>query len=186
MVTANQRFPIFFEEKRPFFFEASIFFKRRCRPSIRALDSRSRLRAQADRASRAQQLRAAAGLGQRAWQFQRGRAQRPETRPDIERFLDKNAYVGVLRLKRDVGKEGNLGLIATSYNFIEKHNQLGGFDGRFRLDQKTTFSFQVLGTHSRKIFFDPDRGEDLFRTGNGLGYNWNLDMSDATSVTSSA
>ncbi|HKQ79546.1 MAG TPA: hypothetical protein VJ810_37985, partial [Blastocatellia bacterium] len=97
--------------------------------------------------------------------------------PANQKFLDKNAYIGILRLKRDIGREGNLGFIATSYNFIEKRNQLGGFDGRFRLDPKTTFSFQVLGTHSRELFFDPEQGKDLYRTGNGLGYNWNLNRS---------
>ena len=52
--------------------------------------------------------------------------------PNNFRFLDKNAYVGVLRLKRDVGKENSIGILATSYNFIEKHNQLMSLDGRFQ------------------------------------------------------
>ena len=69
-----------------------------------------------------------------------------------ERFVDKNANIGVLRLKRDVGKENSIGMTATSYNFIEKHNQVLAFDGRFRLDKQTTASFQVLGTTSRNFF----------------------------------
>jgi hypothetical protein len=64
----------------------------------------------------------------------------------------------VLRLKRDVGKENSLGMVATSYNFIEKHNQVLGFDGRFRLDKQTTVSFQTLGTTSRNFFFDANDG----------------------------
>src|SRR5262252_2344500 len=177
VVTANQRFPIFFEEKRPFFFEGIDLFQ----TPLQAVHTRSivdpdyalKLTGRRGRNSFGLLLASDNAPGN----FSEDERNDPETRPDIERFLDKNAYVGILRLKRDVGKEGNLGLIATSYNFIEDHNQLGGFDGRFRLDEKTTFSFQVLGTHSRKVFFDPDRGEDLFRTGNGLGYNWNLDHS---------
>ncbi|HVG17752.1 MAG TPA: hypothetical protein VNI02_01775, partial [Blastocatellia bacterium] len=94
---------------------------------------------------------------------------------DRVRFLDKNAYIGVLRLKRDVGKESSLGLIGTSYNFIEKHNQLGGIDGRFKLDPKTVFTFQALGTISRRFFFDPDLGADSYRTGNAIAYNMNYD-----------
>ncbi|HKQ91525.1 MAG TPA: DUF5916 domain-containing protein, partial [Blastocatellia bacterium] len=167
VVTANQRFPIFFEEKRPFFFEGIDLFQ----TPLQAVHTRSivdpdyalKLTGRRGRNSFGLLLASDNAPGN----FSEDERNDPETRPDIERFLDKNAYVGVLRLKRDVGKEGSLGLIATSYNFIEKHNQLGGLDGRFRLDQKTTFSFQVLGTHSRKIFFDPDHGEDLFRTGNG-------------------
>src|SRR5207248_9772293 len=57
----------------------------------------------------------------------------------------------------------------------EQHNQLAGIDGRFKLDPKTVFTFQVLGTTSRHHFYDPSLDEDLYRTGNGIGYNWNLD-----------
>jgi hypothetical protein len=85
-------------------------------------------------------------------------------------FLDKNAYIGVLRLKRDVGKENSIGILATSYNFIQKHNDLVAVDGRFKLDPKTTASFQLLGTTSRNFFFDPVSGKSPYRTGNGLGY----------------
>ncbi len=177
VVTANQRFPIFFEEKRPFFFEGIDLFQ----TQLQAVHTRSivdpdyalKLTGRRGRNSFGLLLASDNAPGN----YSEDERNDPNIRPGIEKFLDRNAYIGVLRLKRDVGREGNLGLIATSYNFIEKHNQLGGFDGRFRLDPKTTFSFQVLGTHSRKLFFDPEQGKDLFRTGNGIGYNWNLDMS---------
>jgi hypothetical protein len=77
--------------------------------------------------------------------------------PLIQRFLDKNAYIGILRVKRDVGKESNLGFIVTSYNFIEKHNQLGGIDGRIKISKQKTLNFQVLGTTSRMCFFRAGR-----------------------------
>jgi hypothetical protein len=35
--------------------------------------------------------------------------------------------------------------------------------------------FQVLGTHSRKFFYNPDENRREYRTGNGIGYYWNLD-----------
>jgi hypothetical protein len=91
--------------------------------------------------------------------------------PDNFRLLDKNAYIGVLRLKRDVGKQNSLGLLATSYNFIEKHNQVIGIDGRFVLNKQTTTSFNVVGTTSRNFFFDPNDGVRRYRTGNGFGYS---------------
>jgi len=31
-------------------------------------------------------------------------------------------------------------------------------------------TFQVLGTHSRKFFYDPNDDSSTYRTGNGLGY----------------
>jgi Domain of unknown function (DUF5916)/Carbohydrate family 9 binding domain-like len=176
VVTANQRFPIFFEEKRPFFFEGIDLFQ----TPLQAVHTRTivdpdyavKLTGRRGRNSFGLLLASDNAPGN----YSEDERDDPNQRPRIERFLDKNAYIGVLRLKRDLGKESNIGFIATSYNFIEKHNQLGGFDGRFRLDPKTTLSFQLLGTHSRTIFFDPDAGKSLFRTGNGLGYDWNLDM----------
>jgi hypothetical protein len=95
----------------------------------------------------------------------------------FNRVLDKNATVAVLRLKRDVGRENVIGLLATSYNFVEKHNQLGGLDGRFRLDRQTTLDVQVLGTHSRRFFYDADLGRSLYRNGNGFAYAYHLNRS---------
>ena len=105
----------------------------------------------------------------------------------------------ILRLKRDVGKQSYIGLVMTSYNFIEKHNQLLGIDGQIKISKQKTFRFQVAGSTSRRCFFepaldahrpgpsegcfvgfdpapkDPNRpGEtnNYYRTGNGLAYRW--------------
>jgi hypothetical protein len=96
----------------------------------------------------------------------------------IERFVNKNADVGVLRLKRDIGKQHNLGFFATTYNFPERHNHTAGFDGRFRLSPKTVTEFQVVGTNSRRNFYDPNLDWSLYRTGNGFGYRVYLERSD--------
>jgi hypothetical protein len=40
--------------------------------------------------------------------------------------------------------------------------------------------FQVVGTHSRKNFYDPKMDSTNYRTGNGLGYFWNLDYTKDT------
>ena len=102
----------------------------------------------------------------------------------------------MVRLKRDVGKESSLGMLATSYDFIEKHNKLLSVDGRFKLNTQTVFTFEVLGTTSRRCFSEPTRNlyqpaatapcfdgpgaatRDFYRTGNGFGYYYNLNKSD--------
>ena len=176
VVTVNQRFPIFFEEKRPFFFEGIDIFQ----TPMQAVHTRTIV--DPDYAAKLTGRRGRNSFGlllasdNAPGNYSEEDRNDPELLPDIQRFINKNAYIGILRLKRDIGKESNIGLIATSYNFLEKHNQLGGFDGRFRLDTKTTFSFQVLGTTSRRLFYDPDQDQDRYRTGNGFGYTWNLDM----------
>ena len=99
----------------------------------------------------------------------------PENLPAaIDRLDGRNATVGILRLKRDVGKENHLGLLATSYNFADRSNYVGGFDGRFRFDKMTTAEFQVLGTNSRRCDFAADPADDTCRTLNGFAYAYNV------------
>ena len=188
VVTANQRFPIFFSEKRPFFLEGIDIFQ----SPITAVHTRAIV--DPDVA-----VKTTGKLGRNTFGLMvasdngpgnlngddRGnlnacldrRALDPRVVCNNERFIDKNAYIGVLRLKRDVGKENTLGLLATSYNFIDKHNQVLGIDGRFRLDKQTTVSFQTLGTTSRNFFFDPNDGITRYRTGNGFGYSTSYNVS---------
>jgi hypothetical protein len=167
VVTANQRFPIFFAEKRPFFLEGIDIFQ----TPITAVHTRAIV--DPDIA-----IKTTGKIGKNSFGIIAASDNGPgnivgdaRLDPDNFRFLDKNAYVGVLRLKRDIGKENSLGILATSYNFIEKHNQLMSIDGRFRPDKQTTLTFQVMGTTSRNFFFDPNDGIDRYRTGNGLGYS---------------
>jgi hypothetical protein len=86
----------------------------------------------------------------------------------------KKAYVGILRLKRDFGKESHYGFLATSYNFPEKRNQLGGFDVRWKIDNNKTFEAQALATNSRNYFYNPTLDKSAYRTGNALIYNYDF------------
>jgi hypothetical protein len=123
----------------------------------------------------------------------------PFVRRRISEFLDKNATFGVLRVKRDIGKENNLGFTATYRSFPEQRNLAGGFDGRFKLNDKTVFQFQALGSNSRRCFFNNDfepslnspqaqRNREIcggatfnqYRTGNGLAYFANYDYTAET------
>ncbi len=173
VVTANQRFPIFFAEKRPFFLEGIDIF----RTPITAVHTRAIV--DPDVA-----VKLSGKKGRNTFGLMVASDNGPGTfvgderlNPGNFRFLDKNAHIGVLRLKRDIGKENSIGMIATTYNFIQKHNDLLGVDGRFRLDKQTTWTFQALGTTSRNNFFSPDEGKSRYRTGNGLGYTTSYNVS---------
>jgi hypothetical protein len=175
VVTANQRFPTFFPEKRPFFLEGKEIFQ----TPLSAVDTRAIV--DPDLAVKLSGKRGRNTFGlllasdNAPGNFSEEERTDPGIRPGIEKFLDKNAYIGILRLKRDVGKENNLGLLFTSYNFIERHNQLGGIDGRFRTNPQTVITFQALATSSRRFFFNPDEGRNTFRTGNGFGYSYSFE-----------
>lgn len=155
VVTANQRFPIFFEEKRPFFLEGIDIFQ----TPLQAVHTRSIV--DPDIAVKLSGKRGKNTFGfliasdKAPGNFSQDDRNNLSNLPEIQRFLDKNAYISILRIKRDVGKESNIGFIWTSYNFPEKHNQLAGVDGRIKISKQKTFTFQVLGTTSRKCFFEP-------------------------------
>src|SRR5437588_293685 len=199
VVTANQRFPIFFEEKRPFFLEGIDIFQ----TPIQAVHTRAIV--DPDIAVKLSGKRGRNTFGillasdNAPGNFTKEEKQDANTFPTIARFIDKNAYVGILRLKRDVGKQSYIGLLLTSYNFIEKHNQLSGIDGRFQISKQKQFSFQVLGSTSRRCFSEPSldahrpgpsdgcfagynpapgnpnrpsETNNYYRTGNGLAYQF--------------
>lgn len=189
VVSANQRFPIYFEEKRPFFLEGKDIFSSPLQPFY------SRTIVDPDLAAKVTGKIGPTSFGflvasdnapgnysddergellncQRAREFDPPNNKR---RCGIEEFVDKNAFFGVLRLKRDFGKENNIGFSATSRIFPKNRNFTGGFDGTFKLNPKTVMKFQVLGTHSRKFFYDPNLDRSMYRTGNGFGYSFNID-----------
>jgi len=175
VLIANQRFPIFFDEKRPFFLEGADIFQ----TPLQAVHTRTII--DPDYAVKLSGKRGRNSFGlllasdNAPGQFTDDEKNDPDVFPDIAGQIDKNAYIGVARLKRDIGRESSLGVIATSYNFIERHNQVAGLDGYLRLDTQTTFTFQVLGTASRAFFFDPNLNDSVYRSGNAIGYSWNYD-----------
>jgi hypothetical protein len=203
VVTANQRFPIFFQEKRPFFLEGKEIFDTASTVvhtraivdpdyAVKLTGKRGRntfgLILASDNApgnfsederddKRLEVLRLRAPRGadesEEAFNARLNRAAFVESR--FNRFVDKNATIGVLRLKRDVGKESSLGMFATSYNFTEQHNQVLGFDGRFKLDPKTFTTFEIIGTNSKNFFRDLATDQTTYRNRNGFAYNYLLD-----------
>ncbi|HEY9284382.1 MAG TPA: DUF5916 domain-containing protein [Pyrinomonadaceae bacterium] len=203
--TANQRFPIFFEEKRPFFLEGKDIFQtqiaavhtrtivdpdaavkltgkqgRNTFGLLLASDNAPGNFTEEDRHAKREELdflRRAPGANESPESFAARLREAQSVEDRFNQFLDKNAYVGILRLKRDIGKENSVGLLATTYNFIERHNHVGGFDARFRLDPQTVLSFQALGTHSRGFFYNPFEDESTYRTGNGFVYAYNFERS---------
>jgi len=206
VVTANQRFPIFFQEKRPFFLEGVEIFQ----SPLRIFHSRTIV--DPDVAAKL-----TGKIGKTSFGFLAASDNAPgnygeDELNDINRlnriseFIGENALFGILRVKRDIGKENNLGFYATYRSFVEQKNFVAGFDGRFKLSPKMVTSFQVVGTNSKRCFFDPEfeptldpsqaqRNREIcgtgiasanplangtflnYRTGNGMGYYWNLDYS---------
>lgn len=209
VVTANQRFPIFFQEKRPFFLEGAdifnsplqVFYSR----NIVDPDVALKLSGKVGKTS----FGILAASDNAPGNYAENERNDPNIRPKIDEFLDKNSLFAVVRLKRDFGAENNIGFFGTYRDFPEQKNLLSGVDGRIKFNPKLVGSFQVVGTTSRRCFFDPTFEPTLdpaqsaqnqaicgggtfggvtllgskynqYKTGNGLGYYVNLDYSAET------
>jgi hypothetical protein len=179
VVTTNQRFPIFFPERRPFFLEGIEIFQTQLGVvNTRAIvDPDIALKLTGRRGPNTYGVLVASDNGPGNFsEDDRTRAVQAEERrlpgqpQGSIRFLDKNAFIGVARVNRNVGQENTIGAVATTYQFKELHNQTGGVDGRFKLDPQTTVSFSLVGAISHKNFFNPDLDGDELRNGRGLGY----------------
>jgi hypothetical protein len=200
VVTANQRFPIFFAEKRPFFLEGVDIFN----TQISAVHTRTivdplfavKLTGKTGRNSFGLLVASDNAPGNLSEDERAYITEDPafilgtpnpsaadvtsvrQTQSQLARILDKNAEVGVLRLKRDIGtKDSFIGFLATFRKFVDQYNELAGFDSRFRINKQTTFSAQALVTRSRNNFFYPDIGQTLDRAQNAFIYAADYNMS---------
>ena len=185
--TANVRFPIFFAEKRPFFLERIDIFQ----TPMSVVNTRAIV--DPDIAAKLTGRRGKNTFGLMYASDNAPGNYSPDERESLlgcqlarsspntpcanERFVNKNADIGVFRFKRDIGRQHNLGAFATTYNFVDRHNHLTGFDGRFRLNESTVTDFQVVATNTRANFYDPDLDANRYRTGNGFGYRAYLERS---------
>lgn len=186
--TANLRFPVFFPEKRPFFLERIDIFQ----SGLQVVNTRAIVDPDIAAKLTGRRGKNTFGVMYASDNGTRGNLSKDD-RQELanclaakvnpwelcpnERIFDQNAEIGVLRYKRDIGREHNLGFFATTYNFVDNHNNTAGLDGRFKLDPRTVAEFQILGTTTRTHFYDPDRDEVEYRTGNGLGYRMYLERS---------
>lgn len=157
VVRANERFPIFFPEKRPFFLEGIDYF----RTPLQVVNTRNI--ADPDVA-----VKLTGKTGRNTFGLFTA----------VDRFPDTKtkAYIGVMRFKRDFGVQSNIGLIATTYHFgSQKHNNLLGVDAKFQINPQTIFDFQFVGTNSHRNFYNPSIDNTEYRAGNGFAYQTNYD-----------
>jgi hypothetical protein len=177
VITANQRFPIFFEEKRPFFLEGIDIFQ----TPLKIVHTRTIIDPDAALKMSGKFGDYTVGvLGARdnaPGSFSNEELSDSTIRPNIEELIGKKSYFGIARFKKDIGAESYVGLLTTAYNFVKKENYTVGFDGRFNFNPNTALTLQFLGTASKSNFHNADNNTDVLRTGNGFGYFINFFIS---------
>lgn len=140
-VTINQRFEVFFPEKRPFFIEnagifqmpENLFFSRR----IVDPQFGVRLTGKLGRWT----------IGGIAIDDRAPGKLLPESDPSHE----KRAGIGVVRVQREFARQSNVGLLLTDRNFASSFNRVVSLDTRLKLNQNWVFSGQISGSHSKEL-----------------------------------
>lgn len=131
-VTVNQRFEVFFPEKRPFFLENAGYFE----TPFDLLFTR-----------RIADPRLGARLTGKVGKFSLGALliddEAPGERlPAGDPAHGERARFGVLRLSRDLSRQSSVGLLYTERRFAGDVNRVAGVDGRFRIGTNWDTRFQ--------------------------------------------
>ncbi|HET7291788.1 MAG TPA: DUF5916 domain-containing protein [Vicinamibacteria bacterium] len=126
--TANQRFPLFFTEKRPFFLEGAdlLLTPARAFHSRRIVDPDAAVKITATRGRTSGTALVARDAARQA-----------------------DAYASVLRLRTDVGSQSSLGFLGTSRRGGDAASDLISADGRLAVGAGAVWTFQGLATRTQ-------------------------------------
>jgi hypothetical protein len=137
-LNVNERFALFFEERRPFFLEGIDFFS----TPINAVHTRTVFDPDWGIKLTGKQKRNALGV------FVADDAVNgfliPSNQETESVFLEDGVRSGVFRYRRDIGSTSTLGVLYTGREGDDYHNRVGGLDGFIRATEKDTIEFQYL------------------------------------------
>jgi hypothetical protein len=143
--TVNQRFEVFFPEKRPFFLENAAFFE----TPINLLFTRRIADPQFG-------ARLTGKLGRYAVGVLFADDQAPGRRvPPGDPLVGTRAYFGLVRVNRDVGKDSSIGAIYASREYRGSFNRVAGADVRFKFGKNWEGNAQAATSATR--FLDGTR-----------------------------
>lgn len=168
-VTVNQRFEVFFPEKRPFFTENAGFFQ----TPINLLFTRRIADPQFG-------VRLTGKLRQYAIGVLLAHDQAPGKRaPKNDPLHGNRALFSIVRINRDVFRQSTLGLIYTDHEFLDSFNRVGGLDARLKLSQNWVADFQGATSWTRLLdgsrLAGPAYIAELLRSGRKFNYSLTYD-----------
>ncbi len=169
-IEVNQRFPLFFPEKRPFFLEGAEIFRpaQVSASALRVVDTR-----QIVDPDWGLKLTGKVGKNSLGLLLASDRAPGLQGPADDPR-RGKNALFTIFRYQRDILADSTVGGFLTDWRFAQAANTVGAADGRLRLGDGSTFAFQLIGSRTASPTA-PDRrgGAHLLRFAHD-GEHWKI------------
>ena len=161
-VTINQRFEVFFPEKRPFFIENASYFQTPINLffSRRIADPQGGVRLTGKVGGWA-----VAGLAIDDRAPGRRVAAEDPARGD-------RTGIGVVRLQRDLANQSSIGVLATTRDFASSESHVAALDARYKLSDTWVVSGQAAFSHSRAGEGGPRSGPALSLFLDRTGRNW--------------
>ncbi|HTM87670.1 MAG TPA: DUF5916 domain-containing protein [Terriglobales bacterium] len=140
-ITTNQRYEVFFPEKRPFFLENADYFS----TPIDLVFTR-----------RIEDPQLGTRLTGRQGPYSLGMFVVDDRGPgydvaDGDPSSHKDTYFGIARLKRDLARQSSVGAIFTDREFAGSFNRVGGLDTQLKLDENWTVLGQAVASSTRNL-----------------------------------
>jgi len=176
--TINQRFEVFFPEKRPFFLENANFFEA---PLI-AVGLQTRLLFTRRIADPSFGTRLTGKVGKWNLGFLVADDRSPgKIVPDSDPLHGERAYFTVARVSHDLGQQSSIGAVFTNREFNGDFNRVGGIDGLFHVNKNwnATYRGYVSSTREGSNYQFGQHHEGVL-IGNGLRFTFSLQYLDIT------
>ncbi len=168
-VTVNQRFEVFFPERRPFFLENSDYFQ----TPINLVFTR-----------RIADPNFGVKLTGKVGKYSIGTMliddQSPGRRvPDNDLLSGERARFAIVRVRRDIFKNSNIGVIFTDREFAGASNRAGGIDGRLKFGSNWIAKFQAVKSETKNLNNTRESGSayDLIVSREGRKFNYEAEAS---------
>ena len=153
--TVNQRFEVFFPEKRPFFLENANYFGD-TNIGVYRLSQMLFTRRIADPTFGAR-LTGKQGPWNLGFFVADDRSPGLVV-PDFSSFAGKRAYFAVGRVSHDLGEQNSVGVIYTDRELSGLYNRVGGIDANFRLSKNWTSWFRTVVSSTLSSPGEPGSG----------------------------
>jgi len=169
-ITVNQRFAVYFPEKRPFFLENEDFF----RTPIDLFFTRNIGDPSAG-------LRLTGKEGPYSVGLMTTDDRSPGLAvPDSNPLSGSRSYFTIARVSRDIFNQSSIGLLYTDWEYpqAEEFNRIGGIDGRFRLSPAWTVEGQAVVSSTNFGTYQAGPADQIELRRDGLHFSYDNIYSD--------